>query len=99
MGTLSVASRSELKTDNSIIDLDRFCAMEAKMSRKMTETVDSLGALIKEQAMKQTKLMGRLADLERKVFGASKTERADSRSKTRNKLNNSGILKENSKDK
>jgi hypothetical protein len=72
-GTISVGSRSDiLKTENSAVDLDRLNAVEKRIGRKVAETVDSLGAIIKDYAKMQNRLSTRVSDIETKVFGISK---------------------------
>lgn len=70
-GTQSLGSRSDLKVE---IDSDKMVTMEKRIGRKVAESVDQLGAIMKDYAQKQTRLMGRVNDIEVRVFGASKVK-------------------------
>lgn len=95
-GTISVDSGSQiLKTDNSIMENEKLNAIEKRIGRKVAETVDSLGAIIKDYASKQNRLMIRISGLETKVFGTSKMKEM-TKSRELNKSKDSSALRDSS---
>jgi len=49
--------------------------MEERISKKVADSIEQLGEIIKEYAKKQRKFSSRLSDVEVKLFGNSREEK------------------------
>ena len=59
--------------------------MEKKIARRVTESVEQLGEIIKDYAKRQKKIDGRISDVEVKVFGSARAP-AGTRKEEKKKL-------------
>lgn len=52
-----------------MIDSDKLITAEKRISKKVADSVDSLGGLIKEYALKQKRINDRVNELEQRIDG------------------------------
>ena len=77
------------RTDNTLLnsalsgtnyERDQLRQVEKKIAKRVTESVEQLGEIIKDYAKKQKKIDNRMSEIEIKVFGNSKTPQVDKKS-------------------